>query len=458
MKNILFLVPDSTGIRNYLYSDVIKHLKVDASIAIWSPLPVKVFDNVREFHGVDIQYKKLKLPQENILGRWLRETASFARLKWNAKKVDNSTILTNWNYKPKGGLPKRLFNKTNRWIGSVISNRFDSILNFEKLARNLWSKDIIEYYKGLLKRSSIDKVFITHQRVAHLMPICLAAKNLGIEVITVIYSWDNLPKARLNVEADKYLVWSDYMKEEMATFYPEIPKEKIFVTGTPQFEFYQKKELIIEREIFAQKNGLNPSNKWILYSGSDTLTSPYDQDYLEDLAIALKDQDDIQIIFRRSPADFSERFDAVIQKFEDKIVKIDPVWNIGRDWSSNIPLIDDFEVLANLTFHSELAVNVGSTIAHDFANYDKPAMYINYDQPLSKNWTVKVLNEFQHFRSMPTKDAVIWINNKSEWKESVLGAIQCPDKKAFDRLKWFNSINHMDQIPASEKIAKILSA
>jgi hypothetical protein len=41
------------------------------------------------------------------------------------------------------------------------------------------------------------------------MPICIAAKELNIPVITAIYSWDNLPKARLAVQADKYIVWSD---------------------------------------------------------------------------------------------------------------------------------------------------------------------------------------------------------------------------------------------------------
>ena len=97
-------MPDSTGIRNYLYSDIIKHLKGKATISIWSPLPVIVFDAVRELHGIDIHYKNLKFPQENILGRWLRETATFARLKWNAEKVNNPTILTNWNYKPKGDI------------------------------------------------------------------------------------------------------------------------------------------------------------------------------------------------------------------------------------------------------------------------------------------------------------------------------------------------------------------
>lgn len=456
MKNILFLVPDSTGIRNYLYSDIIKHLKGRASIVIWSPLQEKVFNAVCEFHGVDFQYYNLTFPKENVLGRWLRETASFARLKSNSKSVSNKTILNYWKYNPKG-LRKKLFNSTNIWLGSIIYNQYSLILAFERYSRYFWSNKI-KGYENLLKQAKIHKIFITHQRVAHLMPLCLAAKNLGIEVITVIYSWDNLPKARLNVWADKYLVWSEYMKEEMRIYYPEISQNNVIVTGTPQFEFYQKKELIVEREKFAKIYGLNPFKIWIIYSGGDTLTSPYDQDYLEDLAIALKDQQDIQIVLRRSPADFSERFDAVIRKFENKIIVLDPIWSKGDTWSYNIPSVEDFEMLANLAYHAELAINVGSTIAHDFANFDKPTIYVNYEKSNSRAWSVKKVNAYQHFRSMPSKNAVVWIDNQTEWKEKILNTIQNPKEKAPDRLKWLNRINQIDQITSSEKIAKILLA
>lgn len=421
-----------------------------------SPLPDEIFNAVRNLHNIDLHYASLTLPKENILVRWLRETTTFARLNWNAKKVKNPTILSFWNYKPQGGLLKTLFNKTNIWIGKVICRNYRIILLLERTAIKLWSDATISFYEDELLKNKIDKIFITHQRVAHLMPICIAAKNLGIEVITVIYSWDNLPKARLHVLADKYLVWSAHMKEEMATFYPEIPQDKVIVTGTPQFEFYQKKDQIIDKEVFAKKHGLDASKKWILYSGGDTLTSPYDQNYLEDLAEALKDRQDIQIIFRRSPADFSGRFVTVLKNFEGQIFALDPVWQIGSTWSSNIPLAADFEMLANIACHSALAINLGSTIAHDFANFNKPTIYINYEQSQKTSWSVRVVNSFQHFKSMPSKDAVIWINDKSDWREIITKTINNPNKVAKDRQLWFRIINSINGISASEKIAKIL--
>lgn len=458
MKNILFIVPDSTGIRNYLYSDILSFLKGNSNIFIWSSLPDAVFDAVRDFHNAELQYKSLTLPRENILGRWLRETATFARLNWNAKKVSNPTILSYWNYKPQGGLLKTLFNKTNVWIGKLLCRNYRIILLLESTAIKLWSNATVSFYEDELLKNKIDKIFITHQRVAHLMPICLAAKNLGIEVITVIYSWDNLPKARLYVLADKYLVWSSHMKQEMATFYSEIPQEKVIVTGTPQFEFYQKKELIVDRDIFATKYGLDASKKWILYSGGDTLTSPYDQNYLEDLVTALRDNIDIQIIFRRSPADFSDRFETVLKKFEGQIKVLDPVWQIGSTWSSNIPLAVDFEMLANIACHCALAVNVGSTIAHDFTSFNKPTTYVNYDHIVSKEWDIHIVNNYQHFKSMRDLDAVVWVNDKSEWESVIKNVINNPESIANQRQTWFGLINSKGHTPASKSIAELLLA
>ena len=246
------------------------------------------------------------------------------------------------------------------------------------------------------------------------------------------------------------------MKDEMNLYYPEITQESVVITGTPQFEFYQKKELIISKEEFAVKFGLNPKKKWVMYSGGDTRTSPYDQEYLEDLTVALMNQEDVQIILRKSPADFSERFDTIIQKFENKIFVLDPVWGIGDTWSSNTPKVEDFEMLANLAFHCDLAINVGSTVAHDFANFNKPTIYVNYEQDYSSSWSVKQVNSFQHFRSMPSQSAVVFINFPEDWKETILKVINNPNEFAKDRIDWFHKINHKDDEHASKKIANIL--
>ena len=64
----------------------------------------------------------------------------------------------------------------------------------------------------------------------------LAARDLNIPTAVFIFSWDNLPKGMLVVEADYYFVWSTHMKNELLYYYSNIKESQIRITGSPQFE------------------------------------------------------------------------------------------------------------------------------------------------------------------------------------------------------------------------------
>jgi len=456
-KKVLFLIPDGVGIRNYLYSNVIAYLKSNAKIAFWSTLPEEAFQETLELHQINVDFKKIKLHPERFFTRLWKETSVYARLKYNSQKVNNPTILNNWRKNNKNFKLRQLYNFA-QIIGSWASKDYHRILKLETKSRKAWSRGLIDYYKKELLDSDISSIFITHQRVASLMPICLAAKELGIKVTTAIYSWDNLPKARLAVLADQYVVWSDYMKEEMHIYYPEITSEKVIVTGTPQFEFYLEKERLMSRRDFALKYNLDENKKWICFSGDDRLTSPYDADYLRDVASSIQDfSNDYHILFRRSPADFSTRYDAVLKEYEGLIISIDPVWNTtANGWGTFFPQLEDVDLLANMAYHCFVAINVGSTIAHDFSVFDKPCMYINYDQKFAENWSVDTIYKFQHFRSMNGLDAVIFVNSVDDWKDKIIETSINPNLIAVGRNDWRDKIVIPPLNLSSKKINDLL--
>lgn len=454
---VLFLIPDGIGIRNYLYSDVIKYLKQNnAEIAFWSTLPKEAFAEVNLLHNIkNLDYKKIDLKPENALTRIFRESATYARLIYNANKVNNETILGNWRKGGKSFKQTQLYNLAEK-IGNWASKKYSRILWLENKSIKYWDKSIIESYKKDLKQLNPTSIFITHQRVASLNPICIAAKELGITVITAIYSWDNLPKARLAVIADKYLMWSDYMKDEMKIYHPEISQENVIVTGTPQFEFYNKNENIISREEFAKKYNLDINKKWICFSGDDKTSSPNDPLYLKDIIQALANKE-IQIIFRRCPADFSDRYDKVIKEFSDNLIIIDPEWhttNLG--WNSFFAKLSDVKLLVNITFHCDLVINVGSTMAHDFAVYNKPCLYLKYNKNENLKWRTEWVYRFQHLRSMEGLAAVGWLNNKEEILHKILLALNSPELVGPDRKKWLEKIVQHPIEDSSKNIAQIL--
>ena len=452
-SHVVFVVPDGVGVKNYLYSNVLKHVGFQSRVTIWSTLPQSAFEGIKALHQIDFEYRELQLYPENIKTRLLREAATYARLNYNQRVTGNPTILMNWRV-PKRNFKLRLLYKLAELIGKSTVYKTRRILKLEARAKASWSEALINTYKADLEEMQATSLFITHQRVAGLMPICMAAAAKKIKTTTAIFSWDNLPKARLNVSVDQYIVWSDWMKDEMQIYYQEINPSQVFVTGTPQFEFYKEEQRLIDRVSFAKKYGLNPKAKWICFSGDDELSSPYDPYYLKDIAENLpQDQGPIQIIFRRCPVDFSNRYDEVLKQYNDIIISIDPIWYTeAESWIGYYSKIEDINLQVNLAHHCSMVINLGSTMALDFATFNKPCLYVNYDPVVDAHWTTKDIYKFQHLTSMEGLEPVGWINSVSEIDSKISQAFH--DELGRDRALWFKKIVQHPHERSSEIIAK----
>ncbi len=424
-EKIVLLFPDGVGIRNYLYSNVFQGVEED--LVLFHNFDAATIAVLKESTSLS-EVITIPVYKESVKEKFLRELICLSRLYYNVNKTSNRTLLTNWNWKQKTA-SKKLFYKIIENT-SPFFKKYSSILKLEEsyqkaIRQNSFYKEM----KAILNQVQPKTIFCSHQRALKAAPVFAAAKDLGIPTTTVIYSWDNLAKARLALRADKYLVWSNYMKKEMELYYPEIPSHAIHITGTPQFEFYDDPNNIIEKETFFKRYNLNPAKKIICFSGDDTKTSPDDPSYLRDLAEEITKanlQEECQILLRRCPMDFSGRFDVVVKEYEDIIKEAAPLWhyNTSKEWSAIYPSIEDVQLLVSTAFYADLVVNVGSTMAFDFAMFNKPCIYINYDQESKKerDWSVETIYQFQHFKSMPTKDAVIWLNNKDEIAEKLINS------------------------------------
>lgn len=438
-KKTLLLFPDGVGIRNYLYSDVFDTNEDD--LILFHNFDEKTIKNIGSITNIN-SLKKIPPYKESIKEKFLRELICFSRLKYNAKRTKNFTILYNWKTNHKK-LKNKLFYKTVEQFSKLVLT-YNHIVSLEKKYQKAIRKT--SYYREIetiLKELNPKILFCSHQRGIQCATIFAVAKDLGIASNTVIYSWDNLPKARLALRADKYLVWSEYMKNEMKDYYPEIDNATVIVTGTPQFECYRKEENIIPKEVFYKKYDLDISKKIICYSGDDTKTSPDDPKYLNDLAEELIKNNldkEYQILLRRCPVDVSGRFEPILKKHKTIIKQAPPIWDFkeAKGWTTIYPLPEDVELLVSTAFYSDIVVNVGSTMAFDFSMFNKPCVFINYDQvdKTDIDWSVKTIYNYQHFKSMKNHEAVIWWSEKeqlvailkkefnnlamNEWRETVL--------------------------------------
>ena len=462
MKKICFVVPDGVGIKNYLYSSIISKLsKKKNEIVILHNISSNAIKNIENLHGFNVSFKKIPGYEESVKQKFLRELISLLRIYNNIKLTKNESLKDNWNPKKKG--INYLFYTIIEFLSVIFKNRYNFILNIEKIYyKSIDSSS--ENHKLLLENIKPDVIFNTHQRSLIAVPIVAAAKKLGIKNVGAIYSWDNIPKARLSVRTNEYVVWSKHMKNEMKIFYPEIKQDNIIITGTPQFEFYSDKELLISKELFFKKTGLDMNRKVICFSGDDKRTSPFDPEYLEDLANSLMlftENTRPQILLRRCPVDVSGRFDSIVKKYKSIIKEAPPIWNFdkeGDNWQLIYPNYKDIALLVNTVFHSDVVINVGSTMAHDFAIFNKPAIYLNYNPVKSNKWNIETIYKFQHFRSMKNLNPVFWLNEKKDIIEVIKKALNSDlsSDEIKDAQRWLNIISEYREI-ASQNIVNYLN-
>jgi hypothetical protein len=452
-NKIFILLPDGIGLRNFAYSSFYEIGKKQGfDVVFWNNTLFPLMDlgfqeiNIEDAisHPLTDIYKNIKIQAE---------------LNLNIKKTKDSVYNTYrfpFSY-------STLITAMKSIVIQVLTDFYDTDQGLQKIRKkmNYYERKTMFYKQSLetLRKEKPSLVFSTNQRPVIAIAPLLAAQDLGIPTATFIFSWDNLPKATMIVETDYYFVWSTHMKEELLFYYPNIKEEAIFITGTPQFEMHFDKSTILSRELFCKQNKLDVNKKYICFSGDDSVTSPDDPQYLEDLANAVSVLNEkgwnLGVIFRRCPVDFSNRYDSVLANYCELIVEIDPLWKpLSNAWNTILPTKGDGELLSNIAEHCELVVNIGSTTIFDFLTHKKPCGYFRYNQKTqnNKNWDIHKCYQFVHFRSMPNDAAVIWFNDIEDITLKIENALTNPQSTLNHAKDWFKVINQHPPQDASKRI------
>lgn len=451
LKKIFILIPDGVGLKNFAYSS----------------FPTKA----REA-GLDLVYwnqtsKKLKnegLKELKLNGKPRAITDLYKRAKIESelnyfKKKFNDAVYDTYKFPASNSSLK---NKVKNSIVSSLVSLYSTQEGVKKLQEKMEQSErkstFYKQCKSLLQKEKPALLFCTNQRPLKAIAPVLAAHDLGITTCCFIFSWDNLPKGTKVIDTDYYFVWSKLMKEELLNYYPEIKPMQVMITGSPQFETHFKSENIMVREEFLKKHGLDTRKEYLCFSGDDITTSPQDQEYLEDVAKAVKKLnslgENIGIIFRRVPVDFSDRYDKVIKAYRNIITPIDPAWEkAGDGWNEVLPKKEDQILQTNIIAHTFMVINLGSSMVFDYASHEKPCGFINYNPKGEMQKDVKVIYNYVHFRSM-TEGAVLWISDRKEIGDVIRRVLEKNDSKVVQNAKeWFQIINQHPVEKATERIS-----
>ena len=455
-KKILILLPDGVGLRNFAFTSFVEQgEKLGWEIKFW---------NLTPFDLSEMGYSEIKLqPKPRALTDLLKRAKIEAELNHFQEKFNDPVYET---YKfPSSS--RKLKSRFKTVLVSKLVSTYNGEKGLEILRKRLKdSERKSAFYRQCIKtlqQEKPDLVFCTNQRPVNAIAPLTAAQDLGIPTGTFIFSWDNLPKATMVIQPDFYCVWSEYMKQELLKYYPFINAEKVFITGSPQFEPHFNTSLLLDRDEFFKEHNLEHNKKYLLFSGDDKTTCPDDPQYLRDIAEAVEKLNinghNLGILFRRCPVDFSDRYDSVLKKYKGLIVPICPKWEkAGENWNTILPTKADLKLQANTLFHAEMVINLGSSMVFDAALFNKPCLYLNYEveDKSDSGWHPQKVYDFVHFRSMPSEEAVTWLKLKEEIPAKLENAVSNPDKQIEQAKLWFEKINLSPAYKASERIWTVL--
>ncbi len=453
-KKVFVFFPDGVGLRNFAFTDF-KTIgeKMGFDITYWNNTVFSLEEN--------LGFQELKIENHSIHSL----TPIYSRVR---KRIELSLSRDKFN---DDVYPTYKFPLNYKGIKNCFKSVYTSVLiglNTSEAGLKRIRKKInalerknpkYRYCKSQLETHKPDMVFCTTQRATQSISALLAAKDLGIPTAAFVYSWDNVPKAMQVVETDYYFVWSDLMKSQVLQYYPFIKEDQIFVTGTPQFEPHYDTSLRLSREVFFKEYGLDMSTRYICFSGDDETTSPLDQFYLEDLAMAIRSLNtkgyNLGIIYRKCPVDFTDRYNNIIENYSDVIKVLDPIWKqVGERWNEVLPEKDDFKMLYNVCEHSEMVTNVCSSTVFDFVAHNKPCIYYNYEQPQLKKGIRDIGQNYKyvHFRSMPSDRAAVFCTDKKDLEGLVQHILDGKLSNVPECKKWYQIVVGNTPTKASETI------
>nr|WP_262916400.1 UDP-glycosyltransferase [Flavobacterium pectinovorum] len=452
-------MPDGIGLRNFAFSNFYKiGLDKNFGIKYWNNTPFDL--TTLGFDEIEIKGAK-----SNPLTDSYKNARKHIELNLSIK-TEKDTVYNTYRFP---FTYKKIRPAVKNLVTKFLIATHSSPKGLEKIREKIKNlESSTPYYNNcieILQDEKPDFVFCTNQRPVLAIAPLLAAKKIGIPTATFIFSWDNLPKATMVVETDFYFVWSEHMKRELLHYYPYIKENQISITGTPQFEIHFDKNKLIPKEEFYKQHHLDLNKKYICYSGDDITTCPDDPQYLNNVAQAVRELNNqgssLGIIFRRCPVDFSNRYDFVLEKNKDIITPIVPLWQkTGEEWNTILPTQADNTLQVNTIYHTEMVINLGSSMVFDYACFKKPCAFLNYDVPnkIDKNWSVSKIYNYVHFRSMSDEKAVIWLNSPDEIANKIKFGLEQKNEIVNKAQNWFEIINQDPPENASNRIWESIEA
>jgi hypothetical protein len=242
------------------------------------------------------------------------------------------------------------------------------------------------------------------------VPLLRTAKRRGVRVMAIDPSWDNFTNKLMPVRrVDRLIVWNDLMKTQAVDLHGYRPDD-IGVAGVPQWDHYFSRGATTDRAAFFGRIGADPSRRLVTLTTTPQELYPHHDHVLSVMAEALRDGrwPSAQILVRLHPRDDRAKYalfegapGIIIEKpFRDTV-------RAGDGLAVDVTA-ESQQHLADTLSHSDVIVNVASTIAIEAAIFDTPVVNVAFDGVREEEFarSARRYYKFTHYANITRHNAV----------------------------------------------------
>ena len=288
---------------------------------------------------------------------------------------------------------------------SVIRKSIGKLFAKNTTIKNIltWSDSVFfsnSEYDDLFSKFPPDFIFVTYPFSFYTYPILRHAHKSKIPILGYVPSWDNLTsKWEVPVKLNKLIVWNNIMKQDAINFLG-YSDDSVSITGVPQFDIHSNLSSLLDRGKFINTLHGDENKKILLYAtGTAQLSDsePFIVKMIYDMIQNNKFDHPCQLLLRvhprRSLSDFDDLIDkpGVLIQTPGKASK--EFQDSGYVWKSDL---DDYSILSNTLHHTDVMINVASTITIESCLFDTPVVNIGFDANLDLDFNRSVKRHFQY--------------------------------------------------------------
>ncbi len=402
---VLVSVPHGAAAGNVLRTGLIRRLlAADATceIVLVSPLS-RDPAFVHEFEHPRLRFEDLPPHRPNVLERRLMALLQAAYI--------DSGVTESVRIRRQEAIAKKSIRwiRTKRLIASLLApsmvRKESRYAVIDRAVTHPWAEQLFDRYQPVLVVTSSPGLIFSE------IPLLRTAARKGIRSMAVDPSWDNFTNKLLPVRrVDRLIVWNDLMKQQATELHGYEPDE-VRVAGAPQWDLYFKPGPVTSREAFFRRIGADPSRKLITLTTTPRELYSHHDHVLHVLVRAMRDgawRHEVQVLVRLPPRDAFGAY-APFQHLPGVLIErpFRSTVTTGDGLAIDITA-DNQQHLADTMRHSDVVVNVASTISIEAAIFDTPVVNISFDGEIPSPWERSACRyyRFTHYVNITRHGAV----------------------------------------------------